>query len=226
MNDVPSVPAPPDSDATRSPAAPLFCWLVIQLFALSLAVFRVPLAARFPLPGEQFAIHIMLTTQIVASAMLFPLLLRDVTTSAMVLLTMLPFIQLAGYLSATPMSRVALAAAYLATWLATLFTWRVFFRARAAVMFSVAVAVAWSVGMAIVWYVMAESREHGGMDWKTDSLFGPILGAIAQVEASNIIGESWTGSFILLLICTSSSSALHFARKGALGRSGGAPTAR
>jgi hypothetical protein len=55
-------PLPP---ADRSPAAPLFVWLVIQLVALTLAVFRVPLSARFPPPGEQFAIHIMLAAQVV-----------------------------------------------------------------------------------------------------------------------------------------------------------------
>jgi hypothetical protein len=226
MSDAPPVSPPPLSEPNRSPAAPLFCWLVIQLVALSLAVFRVPLSARFPLPGEQFAIHIMLTVQIVASAMLFPFLLRDAATSAMVILTIVPFVQLAGYLSSTPVSRVALAALYVATWLATLLGWRVFFRSRPAVMFAVALAVAWSLGMAIVWYVLAESRAQAGMDWQTDARFGPILGAIAQVEAPNVLAEPWMGALILLVICTSSSSALRFARKRSVGRTGSPPAAR
>src|SRR4051812_2726841 len=131
MNEPPvpvPAPAPPLPDAIRPPAAPLFCWLVIQLITLSVATFHVPLSARYPLPGEQFAIHIMLTTQIVTSAMLFPFLLRDATTSAMVILSTVPFVQLASYLSAIPTSRAALAAGYVATWLATLATWRVALR--------------------------------------------------------------------------------------------------
>ncbi len=205
MSESRPVPAAPLPLPDRSPAAPLFLWLVIQLLALSLGALRVPLSARFPPPGEQFAIHIMLVTQIVASALLFPFLMRDAKTSVMIVLTIAPFVQLASYLSAVPITRAALAALYVAAWLTTLATWRVFFRSRSAEMFSVALAVAWSVGIAIAWYVMAESRVSAGVDWATDGLFGPILGAIAQVHAPSVVSETWIGCLIVLGICTSSS---------------------
>jgi hypothetical protein len=101
MSESRSVPAAalPLSDKDRSPAAPLFCWLGIQLAALSLGALRVPLAARFPIASEEFTIHILLVTQIVASSAMFPFLLRDVTSSLMTILTIAPFVQLAGYLS-------------------------------------------------------------------------------------------------------------------------------
>jgi hypothetical protein len=212
---VPAAPPPPHPD--RSPAAPLFCWLVIQLVALSLAVFRVPLSARFPPPGEQFAIHVLLVTQIIASAMLFPFLLRDARTSAIVILTIAPFMQLASMLSEVPTSRAALAAAYVAAWLTTLALWRGILRTRTAEMLGVACAVALTLGAAIVWYVHAESRAPGPIDWSRDGWFGPVLGAIAQVEARSIPLAPWIAPCVLLIV---GAVARVIARKREVGRSG------
>lgn len=161
--------------------------------------------------------------QIVASALLFPFLLRDIATSAMVVLTIVPFVQLAGYLSATPMSRVALAAAFVATWLATLAALRTLLHEREGKMLAVALAAAWSLDMAIVWYVMAESRERADIDWLTDALFGPILGAIAQVESHDIAVGPWLIALAALLIVSCVSAMV---RRRSVGRSGNTLTAR
>ena len=211
-------PAPLSSPANRSPAAPLFCWLVIQLIALSLGVFRVPLAASWAPPGEQFAIHVVLVTQIVASALLFPFLLRNATTSAMAILSIAPFVQLSAFLSGTPMSRAALATLYVAIWLVTLAVWRGIMQSRCGEMLAVACALAMSVGGAVIWYVRAESREPGPTDGSRDGLFGPILGVIAQLHESST--SSWIAALVLLL----ASAALFLAaRKREVGRSGERP---
>ena len=204
--------------ADRSPAAPLFCWLVIQLIALALGVFRVPLSARWAPPGEQFAIQIVLVTQVVASAMLFPFLLRNLTTSAMAILSIAPFVQLSAFLSGTPMSRAALATLYVAIWLVTLAVWREIVQSRRGEMLAVACGLAWSVGGAVIWYVRAESREPGPTDWSRDGLFGPILGVIAQLHDTST--SSWIAALALLL----ASIALFLAaRKRKVGRSGERP---
>ena len=212
------VPAPAALARTdRSPAAPLFCWLVIQLLALSLGALRVPLSARFPPPGEQFALHIVLATQVVASALLFPLLLRDVKTSAMVILTIAPFVQLASYLSIVGPARAALATAYVAAWLTTLALWRMILRGHRSRMLGVACALALSLGGAIVWYVRAESRGGAPIDWSRDGVFGPILGGIAQVEAGRAPSAAWIAITLLLI----GSAALQFALQNReVGRSG------
>src|SRR5688572_30646216 len=166
MSDSPPASSPATLPQTeKSPAGPLFLWLVLQLLALSLAVFRVPLSARFPPPGEQFAIHIMLITQVAASALLFPFLMRDVKTSAMVILSIAPFVQLSSYLSSVTISRAAPSALYVAVWLLTLAIWRAILDSRSREMLGVACASALSLGGAMIWYVRAEAREPVPIDW-------------------------------------------------------------
>jgi hypothetical protein len=171
-----------DPSLKRSPAAPLFAWLVFQLLALSLAIFRVPLAARVVHP-EQFAIHVMLVSQVIATAMFFPLILRDATTAAMAILAIAPFVQLASYLSDTPLTRAAIAGAYVAGWMLTLAMCKPLLRTRRSEMLGIACAAALSIGGATVWYVRAEETRSGQIDWTNDALFGPILGVIAQLHA-------------------------------------------
>ena len=205
----------------KSPAGPLFLWLVLQLLALSLAVFHVPLSARFPPPGEQFAIHIMLVTQVAASALLFPFLMRDVKTSAIVILSIAPFVQLSSYLSSVPISRAALAAVYVAVWLLTLAIWRMMLDSRSREMLGVACASALALGGAIIWYVGAEAREPGPIDWSHDALFGPILGAVSQLHTAP--ASAW-GPITAVLALTAAAFAV--TRKRRVGGNGIPSTAR
>ena len=199
MSDSPPASSPAAAPTKeKSPAVPLFLWLVLQLLALSLAVFRVPLSARFPPPGEQFAIHIMLVTQVAGSALLFPFLLRDVKTSAMVILSIAPFIQLSSYLSTVPVSHAALAALYVAVWLLTLAIWRVILDSRIREMLGVACASALSLGGAMIWYVRTEAREPAPIDWSHDALFGPTVGAISQLHAAP--ASAWIAITTLLAL--------------------------
>ncbi|HEV2295178.1 MAG TPA: hypothetical protein VGR35_15090 [Tepidisphaeraceae bacterium] len=215
VSDSAAAPPPPSQD--RSPAAPLFCWLAIHLLALSLAVFRVPLSARFPLPGEQFAIHLTLAAAVVASAMLFPFLLRDAKTSVMMILTIAPFVQLSSYLSLIPPGRAALAGLYVATWLITLALWRTVLRSQRAQMLGVSCALALSMGGAILWYVRAESPQPEPIDWSRDGMCGPILGAMAQLHARPVPPSTWIISVLLLVV---SSVIVITVRKRRVGRSG------
>ena len=203
-----------------SPAAPLFVWLVLQLIALSLAGFRVPLSARFPPPGEQFAIHIMLVTQITASALLFPFLLRDVKTSAMVILSIAPFVQLSAFLSSVPMTRAALAAAYVATWLVTLAMWRVILVSRSSQFIGAASATALALGGAVIWYVAADARDPRAVE-PSPALFGPVVGALAQLH------DAHSGLWIVALsIAGVTGVALFVTRMARVGENGNCVAAR
>ena len=216
MNESPPASAVPAATRVveKSPAAPLFVWLVLQLIALSLAVFRVPLSARFPPPGEQFAIHIMLVTQITASAMLFPFLLRDVKTSAMVILSIAPFLQLSSYLSSVPIARAAMAAAYVAAWLLVLAMWRLILVSRSSQFVGEACATALALGGAVIWYVGSEARDPREIE-PPDALFGPIVGALAQLHEAHV--GSAIPPLALLLV---SGVALFLARKRRVGGNG------
>ncbi|MGB7156423.1 MAG: hypothetical protein WBD40_00065 [Tepidisphaeraceae bacterium] len=220
MSDAPPISAAAPLPAHRSPAAPLFLWLVIQLIALALAALRVPLSARFPLPGEQFAIHIMIVVQVTAAALLFPLLLRDATTTLMVILTTVPFLQLAAYLSSVSLSRAGLAGGYVACWIATLALSRAMLRTRQAEMLGVALALAWSVGGAVIWYVNAESREPARIDWSHNGLFGPILGGIAQIAAPTAVAGPWIVAIALSLVSGALSFLIPQRETHVVGRSG------
>ena len=63
---------------------------------------RVPLAAGYAQPAEMLAAHVMLVTQVSAAGLLFPYLMRSVFSAAAVAATAVPFVVLAGVLSATP----------------------------------------------------------------------------------------------------------------------------
>ena len=208
MSDAPPLPDDTHQSADRSPAAPLFLWLIIQLATLAIAAARVPLSARFPPAGEQFAAYAMIVAQVVAVSLLFPFLLRDAATTLMVILTALPFLQLAAYLSSTPLVRAGLAAAYVAAWIITLALLRAGLRTRSAALLGVAIAVAWSVGGAIVWYASAESREASAIDWSRDGLFGPMLGGVAQIATPRPVAAPWVTAIVLLII----SAGLFFAQ--------------
>lgn len=192
----------PTEHPDRSLAPPLFIWLVIQLLALSLGVCRVPLAARVVQP-EQFAIHVMLVTQVIASAMLFPFILRDVTISAIAILAVAPFVQLASYLSEIPLPSATLAGAYVAMWMLALAMWKSILRTPRSEMLGIACATAMSIGGAIVWYVRAEEFKGGQIDWSIDALFGPILGVIAQLHTPMSAAlTAWVWPVVILVACT------------------------
>ena len=74
-------------------------WLAPQLAALALAVFRVPLWARFPQAGELMALPLMLALQIAAASVMLPLV-EDWTQAAILLLAAGPMGFIAGTLSA------------------------------------------------------------------------------------------------------------------------------
>ena len=124
----------------------LLLWLAIQLLALLTAALRVPLSGGYPRPAERLAIDLMLVAQITASAMLLPILLRGWRLWLMVVLTSWPFVQMAGFLSATPWTRVLAAGIYLSVWLTGLAAWNVVLRSRKSRMAGVAIAMLWAWG--------------------------------------------------------------------------------
>jgi hypothetical protein len=95
----------------------LVCWLVIQLLALALSLSRLPLWARFDQPTEKFALAIMLVSQSALAALLLPNLVRTWRAAIAVIASAFPFMQLAGLLSDTPGSRVAIASLLVAAWI-------------------------------------------------------------------------------------------------------------
>src|SRR4051794_23196023 len=86
---------------------PVFAWLTIQMAALALSAFRVPLSARFPVPEERLAMHVMIVVQTVASALLFPALFRTLAGTVLVVGSGGVFLQISGVLAGRADARVA-----------------------------------------------------------------------------------------------------------------------
>jgi hypothetical protein len=187
----------PTTTPTPRPApaliAPLALWLAIQLAALLLAASRVPLSARYPTPEESLAVHVLVIVQIAASAMLFPLLFRGLTTSIVLIATTIPFLQLAAFLAAqTDNRRLALCSIYVALWLAGLALLNASLPSTRTKMYGVALATAISLGGAILAYL---HREFGApattFDWSQHAFLGPIMGCMAILGADPAAGTIW-----------------------------------
>ncbi|MGH7215580.1 MAG: hypothetical protein ACREIT_12515, partial [Tepidisphaeraceae bacterium] len=105
----------------RAPAAGLAgvvaLWLGVQLLALALCATRVPFAARFPQPAERVALEVMLAAQLAASAMLFPLVLRDAPASLAAIASAWVMLQFAGWLGGNSLGQVFIASLGSSAWM-------------------------------------------------------------------------------------------------------------
>ena len=155
MNHAAESPVVPERRADPAVGA-LTLWLGVQVAALAVGAFRVPLSAKYPRPEELLAVHIMVAAQVAASALLFPYLLRDWRTGTAVVASAWPFVMLAATLSASPVDAAARAGMYVTTWLVALGLWRAALPTPEALAFAVATAALVTIGGAALVYLMAE----------------------------------------------------------------------
>ncbi len=181
---------------------PLFTWLALQMLALLAAACRIPFSARFIVPEEQLALHEMFTVQMIASALLFPLLFRTRATGLLAIAATPLMVQLAGVLAAqTEMIPLTLACAYPTLWLLGLGLWsHALGDAPKAKLYGVAAASLLVVGGTLVAYL---DREFGApaqtFDWARHGYQGPLVGGITLLEAGGWTGTVWVfmGTFLL-----------------------------
>ena len=194
--------ATPNPRAADPILAPLIVWLAVQMSALCLPTFRVPLSARYPRPEESLAVHVVVVVQITAAALLFPFLFRSITTSVIVIASAVPFLQLAAFLATfTDNRRLTICAAYLVAWLAGLAMLSTSLRSQKTRMYGVAAAVLIAIGGAVVAYLHREfGAPAGAFDWQSAASLGPIMGCVAILEADPLAGTVWffLGSFLAL----------------------------
>lgn len=148
------------SGGTPSCVPALLTWLGIQFLALWLGASGLPLCADPPQPPQRLALGILLVAQVAASALLFPFLLRTVSQTLLILLTSLPFLQLAGFLSVTPHRRLILAGAGLIIWLIGLAIWQRRLTCEKSRLIAIAIATVLAAGGPLLWYLHAEFSPH------------------------------------------------------------------
>ena len=169
-------------------------WLTVQLAALIVSAWQVPLANHFPAPAEQLAAHVMLSTQRVAAAMLFPRL-AGWKTPASLIATGWPFMALAGALGAAEAGTWASASLYVSLWLVGLTFWRKVALGQRWALVGSALAVAVSLGGALLWYL---SREFGNPAMPGAGLHGPLVTGLALVGEDSCDWTLWIGVLVVL----------------------------
>lgn len=180
--------AGPERAASHDVTGPLLLWLLLQLAALALSAFRVPLAADHARPAEMLAAHVMLVTQVSAASLLFPYLMRTAQSAAAVCATSIPFVVMAGNLSAAPAAGLVAAAGFLTLWLAALAAWRFALPTRAARQFAAAVAALICIGTLVVFYIRldfggaAAAADDPGSLAGAWSVVSPPLAALRQLS--------------------------------------------
>jgi hypothetical protein len=117
-----------------------------------------------------------------------------------VIVTSLPFLQMAGFLSATPPAAIALLAAYIIAWLAALALCTPLLRDHRARLRAVALATALILGGPVLWYIGAEfgARPAAGT-WA--AWLGPLMGALMQLREPPILVAPWITMATVIAIC-------------------------
>jgi hypothetical protein len=204
------MPLPPNQSAAARPpissAAVAWApatWLGVQLAALGLCAMRVMFWARAPSAGEQLALDAMLAVQVAASALLFPLLLRDLRFTIFAVVSAWPLGQLAAFLADAQPLQWARAELFVTLWLVALHLWSRVLRDPWTKIFAAAVAAMLSLGGPLLWYLRLDFRDAGAQPRVGDlAVFGPLTGAISQSipDASRAI--AW--AFVLTaMVCAS-----------------------
>ena len=98
----------------------LVCWLALQLAALAIAACRIPLDARPPIAGEQWALGLMVALQMLAGALLSPLLLARGKWTIAAIAAGWPMAALSSFLADASTTQAMMAELFVSVWLLTL----------------------------------------------------------------------------------------------------------
>ncbi len=159
---------------------PMAVWLVIQLAALAIGCFGVPLSAKRLNPPESLSMVVMAVTQAGVAALLWPMLMRSWRSTLAVLLASLPFFRAAAFLSATPRSETLSSCGILFVWLITLAVLPRESKTTTFMFFSRVVVIAWSIGGAVMAYLAAEFSSP-----INPALAGPITQILSALQGDN-----------------------------------------
>jgi hypothetical protein len=158
----------------------MIVWILIQIAALAVSAFRLPLAPEMGGASERFALAVMLVTQIGAASLFSAALLRDFRGAIVAIVTAWPFALLAAVLADAGLRQFAVAETYAMVWIASLSAWNWALPRFKSQISSAATLI--SLGGAVLWYLHAEFvADSPGIDWNHAGRWGPILGGLSQI---------------------------------------------
>jgi hypothetical protein len=184
--------------ADRSGLLPLVVWLVIQLMGLLLWATPTPLWAKANPPLEQYALMLMQGLQALVSAALLGWLMAPPRLAWAVVISAIPFLQLAGLLAGASFAAVLEATAWMLAWLGGLALWGAVLNTDRQRGIATAAALCAVVGLAM-WAYLTEEFGSGAVEdwkvcWRIVSGAGLISGVVGWMirRALRIGGESAT----------------------------------
>ncbi|WP_428937704.1 hypothetical protein [Fontivita pretiosa] len=144
---------------------PLIVWLGIQLVGLLLLATPTPLWAKANPPFEQYALMLMQGLQALASAAFLGWLMGQPRLACAVVISAIPFLQLAGLLAGASFSDVLEAMGWMLAWLWGLALWGPALRGDRQRGIATATALCVVVGVAM-WAYLIEEFGGEAVDWK------------------------------------------------------------
>jgi len=186
---------PPEFHPPLSPTGAAFLWLAVQIAALIIAAFRIPLWAQAPSGQELLTLKLLAIAQIGASSLLFPMLMRTRQQWIISIAITWPFIALAGLLAAASGEAIFTAGTYVTAWLVVLGLVHFalgYFRLR---MIGVAAISFWSMGWPFLLFVR---QEYGGSAHAT---LGFEASPIIAVSSDSVhSGPAWESLAVALFL--------------------------
>jgi hypothetical protein len=179
---------------------------LIQLAALALAAFRVPLAAQYPQPAEFQAVRVMLAAQFSALAILFPWLIRTWASAVAVIASAWAMLIAAAALSAWESREVLLIGTFLSCWIAV---FAIISRLRLRPMLVIAIVSAYVIGGPLLWYVQLDLGFSTHLD--STMAFGPLLAALSTPR--HLPPSIWIQTAVTLAISLAAWTIISFRRK-------------
>lgn len=162
---------------------PLAGWLVAQLAALAVGAIPLPLSRVDPRPPEQVAVQVMLTFQLVAACLLFPILFRSWRTVLLSALSAMPMLQLAALLAADAPAGFHLATVQLLATLGVLMLLHPWLSTQAARSRASAVLLGWIAMGWLIWMVRTD------LHLSTDAVIAsPLNALLAQLLTDQMLG--------------------------------------
>jgi hypothetical protein len=162
-------------------SAAIVIWLLVQLAALTACAARITFWARSPAAGEQLALAVMLCVQVGTSAVIFPYLLSDRSSTILAIVTGWPLAQLAAYLSDASLTQATGGELYVSAWLLGLAFYSPLLRSESAKLIGAALAGMIAIGGSLVLYLRLEFAAGASAAVQSIAWFGPVEGALSQI---------------------------------------------
>ena len=189
-------PTPQTIDATLSPSnnaeispTSIAIWLAIQLITIGLIIGRIRLWIRGG--DDADALSVMLIAQIAGASISAQTLMRNLPTAICVTMSALPFLLIAGIVSAADTRQLVCSAAAVLLWMISL-AMLVASRGRLGHAVIHALANCLSIGGVVVFYLRAEFAGQTS-EWHF-AWFGPIASALTLADRNSsptAIARAW-----------------------------------